>query len=137
MHECNVAFIHTHTQGYGRMRTQRRLHRHTLSRHTHTQREDHHYTAKLTLVGVSLSHTQVTLSSLREKPEEVEVYKGVTAPKRKRVEEQPAQLITEIPKVWDVCVCVYVCVCVCVCVCHTCVSHVCVCTVRAARQGGP
>mmetsp|Transcript_21723 Transcript_21723/g.37019 ORF Transcript_21723/g.37019 Transcript_21723/m.37019 type:complete len:325 (-) Transcript_21723:717-1691(-) len=39
---------------------------------------------------------EVTLSSLREPPEVLEVYTGVAAPKRKRVEEQPA--VTEMPK---------------------------------------
>lgn len=40
---------------------------------------------------------QIPLSSVRERPEAVEVYTGVAAPKRKRVEDQP--VITEIPAV--------------------------------------
>eukprot|EP00983_Pelagomonas_calceolata_P012168 389329-Pelagomonas_calceolata.AAC.8 len=41
--------------------------------------------------------TELPLSSVRERPESAEIYMGVAAPKRKRVEEQ--QVITEIPKV--------------------------------------
>mmetsp|Transcript_28047 Transcript_28047/g.75770 ORF Transcript_28047/g.75770 Transcript_28047/m.75770 type:complete len:326 (-) Transcript_28047:669-1646(-) len=40
--------------------------------------------------------TELPLSSVRERPESAEIYMGVAAPKRKRVEEQ--QVITEIPK---------------------------------------
>ncbi len=40
---------------------------------------------------------QVPVASVRERPEKPEIYTGVAAPKRKRVEEQP--VITELPKV--------------------------------------
>ena len=40
---------------------------------------------------------QVALLAIRPVPEASEVYQGVAAPKRKRVEEQP--VLTEIPKV--------------------------------------
>ena len=40
---------------------------------------------------------QVDLAGIRPTPEVAEVYQGVSAPKRKRVEEQP--VVTEIPKV--------------------------------------
>ncbi|KAF5834052.1 hypothetical protein DUNSADRAFT_9443 [Dunaliella salina] len=39
---------------------------------------------------------ELPLSGVRERPESAEIYMGVAAPKRKRVEEQ--QIITEIPK---------------------------------------
>jgi survival-of-motor-neuron-related-splicing factor 30 len=39
----------------------------------------------------------VDLASIRPLPEVVEIYQGVAAPKRKRVEEQPQ--VTEVPKV--------------------------------------
>ena len=40
---------------------------------------------------------QLPLASVRERPESAEIYMGVAAPKRKRVEDQP--VVTEIPKV--------------------------------------
>lgn len=40
---------------------------------------------------------QVDLTGIRPMPELAEVYQGVSAPKRKRVEEQP--VVDEIPKV--------------------------------------
>ena len=43
---------------------------------------------------------QVDLTGIRPTPEVAEVYQGVSAPKRKRVEEQP--VVTEIPKVGSV-----------------------------------
>lgn len=42
-------------------------------------------------------HWQVEASNVRPMPEVAEVYQGVAAPKRKRVEEQP--VVTEVPKV--------------------------------------
>lgn len=50
------------------------------------------------LVCIFAMHSlQLPLSGVRERPESAEIYMGVAAPKRKRVEEQ--QIITEIPKV--------------------------------------
>ncbi len=42
-------------------------------------------------------HTQVPLLGIRPRPSEEEGYRGVAAPKRKRVEEEPT--VVEIPKV--------------------------------------
>lgn len=42
-------------------------------------------------------HWQVEASNVRPMPEVAEVYQGVAAPKRKRVEEQP--VVTGVPKV--------------------------------------
>lgn len=42
-------------------------------------------------------HLQVERANIRPAPEKQTVYMGVSAPKRKRVEEEP--IVTEMPKV--------------------------------------